>query len=405
VSTLLPVKTDQLSIARAIFPLGLTAFGGPQAHIGLIQRELVANRRWTDERTFAELLSLCSALPGPTSTQMIIGMGALRGGLPGALVALACWAAPAATLASIAGIGLVGGIGHSTPPWLEGAQPAAVALVGLSAFALGRKVITDRAMFLLMVFGFVATLIWQSPFAFPATLAIAAIAGWLRRKAPHMAGAQPAADGDERTVMLVSRRVSIVALVSFCLLLAALPVTHSLTRWQPLAWIDGCFRAGSLVFGGGQVVLGVLLTEFNRIGGISQVQMVNGISFVQILPGPLFSIGGYIGGVEGGVLGAAACLAAIFLPGMLLMLGVLPWWHELRSRQSVRAALAGVNACAIGLIVTAAVVLGRHVIVGGVDAVLLLVDLILAARLTRLPPAVIIIGSALVGWPLHLAFG
>lgn len=315
-----------LGIVRAIAPIGATAFGGPQAHIGLIQRELIQRRGWTDERTFADLLGLCAMLPGPTSTQMIIGLGAIRGGLAGAMLALVTWMTPAAALASLGGIGLIGALGGGTPIWLAGTQPAAVALVALAAWTLGRRLVTDRFTGSMLLLGAVGTLLWSAPPAFPAVLLGAGLLGARFARPACDAAAGPPGAAADAAPLSIPRWISLGALALFVTLLGLLPLLRLATSWRPLAWIDTFYRAGSLVFGGGQVLLCVLLGEMTGPGWLPRSQLLDGVGLVQALPGPLFSISGFAGGALGGIGGAVICLAAMFLPGFLLMIGLLPFW-------------------------------------------------------------------------------
>jgi chromate transporter len=417
---------------RAVAPLGVTAFGGPQAHIGLIQRELIQRRGWTDDRTFAELLGLCSMLPGPTSTQMIIGLGAIRGGPAGAAAALLAWMAPAALLATLGGIGLIRLFGSGTPLWLEGVQPAAVALVALAAWTLGRRLVTDRFTGTMLLMGAVTTLLWQAPAAFPLVLLAAGLLGarFARRGAEwdkggtsstearrhgddteredgrkdQRAGTAGSGTNEAATRAIVPGWVAACALALFIALLLLLPILRAATGWRPLAWIDAFYRAGSLVFGGGQVLLSVLLGEMTGPGWLPRSQFLDGLGLVQAMPGPLFSISGFVGGALGGVGGALVCLAAMFLPGFLLMIGLLPFWQALRHRPAIRAALVGINACAVGLIVTATLLLYDNAVHNRVDAALL-VAAAGAAACYRVPAPLVIAGAALAGWPLHALLG
>ena len=169
-------------------------------------------------------------------------------------------------------------------------------------------------------------------------------------------------------------------------------------------WFDAFYRAGALVFGGGQVLLSVLLGEITGPGWLSQSQFLTGVGLAQSLPGPLFSIGGFAGGVLGGVGGAVICLVAIFLPGLLLTIGLLPFWQAVRHQPRIRLALIGINGCSVGLIISAAILLYNHAVHTRVDAALLVAALG-AAAFYRLPAPLVIVGAGLIGWPLHAWLG
>ncbi len=395
-------RSTSLEIARAVAPLGWTAFGGPQAHIGLIQRELVIVRKWTDEQTFAELLSLCSILPGPTSTQLVIGLGAIRGGVGGAVLALLVWMFPASLITTLGGIGLAGAPSGDLAAWLAGAQVAAVALVALAAWTLGRKLVTSPFTAAMCLMGTLVTVLSSAPLTFPLVLLAAGALG-VRFAQP---GPPQQATGAEQAMRAAPVPVprAIAALAVFAALLVALPLLRAATGWRPLAWFDAFYRAGALVFGGGQVLLSILLGEVTGPGWLTHAQFLNGLGLVQALPGPLFSIGGYVGGYLGGVGGALICLFAIFLPGLLLVIGLLPFWDAVRHQPRVRAALVGVNACAVGLIVTAVLVLYAHAPHGRSYALLLLGAYLAAARF-RVPAPLVILGAVLLGRPLHVWLG
>jgi chromate transporter len=339
--------------------------------------------------------------------------------------------APAALLTTLGGIGLIRLFGSGTPLWLEGVQPAAVALVALAGWALGRRLVTDRFTATMLLMGAVTTLLWQSPAAFPLVLLVAGVLG------AHFAGdvaelagggtftAETLRHGDDAeteegrtdragravnradeavTGAIVPGWVAASALTVFVALLVLLPILRAATGWRPLAWIDAFYRAGALVFGGGQVLLSVLLAEMTGPGWLPRSQFLDGLGLVQAMPGPLFSISGFVGGALGGIGGALVCLVAMFLPGFLLMIGLLPFWQALRHHPAIRAALTGINACAVGLIVTAALLLYANAVHNRVDAALLIAAAG-AAACYRVPAPLVIAGAALAGWPLHALLG
>jgi chromate transporter len=299
-----------------------------------------------------------------------------------------------------------------------------VALVALAAWTLGRRLVTDRFTGGMLLMGAITTLLWRAPAAFPVVLVAAgllgarfagrdAITAETRRRGDdtereavqrdRVGTANGAAD-EAAAGAIVPRWVAAGALIMFVALLVLLPLARAATGWRPLAWIDAFYRAGSLVFGGGQVLLSVLLGEMTGPGWLPRSQFLDGLGLVQAMPGPLFSFSGFVGGALGGVGGALACLAAMFLPGFLLMLGLLPFWQALRGRPAIRAALGGINACAVGLIVTAALLLYGNAVHTDVDAALL-VAAAGAAACYRVPAPLVIVGSAAVGWPLHALLG
>ncbi len=328
--------------------LGLTSFGGPVAHLGYFRQEYVVRRRWLDEPTYADLVALCQFLPGPASSQVGIAIGVTRAGLLGGLAAWIGFTLPSALVLVAFAYGVrtvdVGDAG-----WLHGLKVAAVAVVAWAVWGMARALAPDRARATLALVAAIAAILWPSGAGQVAIIAVAALVG-LRLPA----GAPPA------TVPMhvpLSRALGATSLALFFALLLLLPAARHLWPGHALATVDSFFRAGSLVFGGGHVVLPLLQAEVVPPGWVTAEQFVAGYGAAQAVPGPLFTFAAYLGAVmrtpPTGVAGAALALGAIFLPSFLLVIGALPFWSRLRGAPRFQSALRGINAGVVGLLLAA----------------------------------------------------
>jgi len=338
-------------VFRVFLKLGLTSFGGPIAHLGYYREELVVRRRWIDEAGYADLVALAQFLPGPASSQVGFSLGLLRGGPYGALAAWAAFTLPsalilllfawsAAAFHSPLGIGL-----------LHGLKLAAVAVVGQAVWGMARSLCPDReraslAVAAVLVVAFVGGSLGQ-------VLAIA-LGGLAGLALCRDGGSAPAVG---RLEFPLSRRDGALLLCVYFALLLGLPLLVAAGAGQPVALFDSFYRAGALVFGGGHVVLPLLEAETVQPGWVGADEFLAGYGATQAVPGPIFAFAAYLGAVMGpepnGLLGAAICLVAIFLPGLLLMAGALPFWDEFRRRPSAQAALRGTNAAVVGVLAAA----------------------------------------------------
>ena len=329
--------------------LGLTSFGGPVAHLGYFRAEYVERRHWLDEHQYADLVGLCQFLPGPASSELGIAIGIMRAGLLGGLAAWLGFTLPSAVALTIfAAVVRHGGV--LSAGWLHGLQLVAVAVVAQALWNMARSLAPDRARGTLALLAAIAALAWPSPATQVLVIAAAALLGWR-----FLAGTVSPAD--THAPVPISRPVAIGACVLFFGLLLALPIMRHLAPSQPLALLDSFYRAGALVFGGGHVVLPLLQAAVVPTGWVSAGHFVAGYGAAQAVPGPLFTFAAYLGAVEGpqpdGWIGATIALCAIFLPAFLLVVGSLPLWGVLRTRPAAQAALRGVNAAVVGLLLAA----------------------------------------------------
>ncbi|MDE2778307.1 MAG: chromate efflux transporter [Chloroflexota bacterium] len=388
-------------VGWAFLPLGWIAFGGPQAHIALLQERFVARRGWLDEQQFVELLGLGQGLPGPTSTQMVVAVGTARAGPLGGLLAFLLFLYPAATIMALAGLGVATFLdGGARPDWLDGVQSATVALVAVAAWRLGTAVIRTRLTMGLMLLGAVVTILLQQPWAFPATLAlggaITAVALRAQRHDSENASSVPLDN------LGISRAAGVLLLALFFGLLGGLIVARLALDQSWLQLLESFYRTGSLIFGGGQVVLPMLSAEVVEPGWVTEQQFLDGLALMLALPGPLFSFSAYLGAVAGGVPGLLLAFVGLFLPGVLIIYGVLPFWEQLRRYPWVRIALVGVNATAIGLVVGVVFLLWQRADPGTAGAVIALLSFG-AVMFFRVPAPLVIVGAGALGWLFSLA--
>jgi chromate transporter len=337
-------------VLLAFLRLGLTSFGGPVAHIGYFRNEFVTRRRWVDDRTYADLVALCQFLPGPASSQVGLAIGLLRAGYLGALAAWTGFTLPSAVALVLFGYGVnalgdVAGAG-----WLHGLKVAAVAVVAQAVLGMMRSLAPDRERATVAVVAAAIVLAFPTAWGQVGAIVLGGICGIIvLRVAPP---------GEHASLPLtVSRVTGCVMLAIFFALLISLPLLAAGTASQSLKLFDAFYRAGSLVFGGGHVVLPLLQASVVPPGWISNDAFLAGYGAAQAVPGPLFTFAAYLGTVMGpqpnGWLGAVICLVAIFLPSFLLVIGALPFWNDLRQRKTPQAALVGVNAAVVGLLLAA----------------------------------------------------
>ncbi len=334
--------------------LGLTCFGGPIAHIGYFRDAFVTRRRWLDETAYADLVGLCQFLPGPASSQVGFAIGLMRAGLPGGLAAWAGFTLPSAFLLVLFAYGAGALSGAAGSGLVHGLKLVAVAIVAQAVWGMARTLCPGRERASVAVAAALIVLFDASPLAQVGAIALGGLAGlWLCRSPSSPAGEGRAGAGGP-LAMPVSRRTGLVALAAFFLLLAGLPVLRALTGAPGVALLDAFYRSGALVFGGGHVVLPLLREAFVTPGWVSDDTFLAGYGAAQAVPGPLFTFGAYLGAVVGpsphGVAGAALGLIAIFVPGMLILLGCLPFWDSFRTRPAAQAAMRGVNASVVGLL-------------------------------------------------------
>jgi chromate transporter len=334
-------------VFRAFLKLGLTSFGGPIAHLGYFRDELVVRRRWIDEAGYADLVALCQFLPGPASSQTGFALGLLRAGTAGALAAWCAFTLPSAIVLLLFAYGATAFEGPVGIGLLHGLKLVAVAVVAQAVWGMAQSLTPDRERASIAVASALIVTLATGSIGQVAAIVAGGLAGlWLCR------GATAGTPG--HLAVPVSRRAGAIALALFFLLLLLLPVLSALLASQALSVFDAFYRAGALVFGGGHVVLPLLQAEVVRPGWVSPDAFLAGYGAAQAVPGPLFTFAAYLGAVmqpePNGLLGAVICLVAVFLPGLLLVVGALPFWDAFRRRPAAQAALRGTNAAVVGLL-------------------------------------------------------
>jgi chromate transporter len=330
--------------------LGLTSFGGPIAHLGYYRREFVERRRWLTESAYADLVALCQFLPGPASSQVGFAVGLSRAGLAGGLAAWAGFTLPSALLMVLFAFAAARIEGPLALGALHGLKIVAVAVVAQAVWGMARSLAPDRkrasiAVLATLVVTFTATAVGQIT-----AIALGGLLGLrlCRDSAGAPAGALP---------MIVPRGVAWACLTAFFLLLVGLPVAVRAGAGHGVMAFEAFYRAGALVFGGGHVVLPLLEASVVAPGWVTHDAFLAGYGAAQAVPGPLFTFAAYLGAVMGpapnGWLGAALCLVAIFLPGLLVLTGALPFWDAFRRQAWAQATMRGVNAAVVGILLAA----------------------------------------------------
>lgn len=346
-----------LSPVREVFVaflrLGLTAFGGPLAHLAYFREEFVHRRRWLSDAAYADLVALCQFLPGPASSQVGLALGLQRAGYRGALAAWCGFTLPSAILLILFALGLAE-FGQSLPHGLlAGLEIVAVAVVAQAVWGMGRSLCPDWPRRLLALLGAALLLAWPGVAGQLAVIAGGALGGLA------LGAAVPAA-GPERLAAGIGRRDASFWLALFAaglLGLLGLPWLATTFATPALAMVDAFYRAGALVFGGGHVVLPLLQTAMIDLGRVDNETFLAGYGVAQAVPGPLFTFAAFLGAAGGatpnGWAGGLLALAAIFAPAFLLVAGALPFWDALRANARARAALAGINAAVVGILLAA----------------------------------------------------
>ena len=334
-------------VLRIFLKLGLTSFGGPVAHLGYFRNEFVVRRGWLDERAYADLLALCQFLPGPASSQTGFAIGLMRAGYRGALAAWAGFTLPSAIAMTLVAYGAGALEGPAGEGLLHGLKLVAVAIVGQAVLGMARSLTPDRPRAAIAILALILMAFAPGSLSQIAAIAAGALAGLA---VCHVeTGAVAGGDGSP-----VSRPMGLVFLAAYFALLA---LAFLPAREGTLAFLAAVYRSGALVFGGGHVVLPLLQGAVVAPGFVSESAFLAGYGAAQAMPGPLFTFAAFLGAAasvpSGGAAGAALALIAIFAPGLLVLMGALPFWHALRARPSARAAMAGVNAAVVGLLASA----------------------------------------------------
>lgn len=394
-------KTDRSpwAVFLVFLRLGLTSFGGPIAHLGYFRDEFVTRRQWLTERSYADLVALCQFLPGPASSQVGIAIGLSRSGYAGALAAWAGFTLPSAIALILFALGIAS-YGDAMPSGvLHGLKVVAVAVVVQAVWGMARNLCPDAPRITIMAAATCFVLLVPSTLGQVGVIAIATVIGLLLFKPQQGAAHDP-------LPIAIRRRVGLFWLTLFFALLMGLPLLTATFPNQTLSMVDAFYRAGSLVFGGGHVVLPLLQAEVVPSGWVSNDAFLAGYGAAQAVPGPLFTFAAFLGAsmnqAPSGWFGGLVCLLAIFAPSFLLVVGALPFWERLRRNSRTQAALLGINAAVVGLLLAA---LYQPVWTSAIHAPqdfgLALVALV-ALMFWKLPPWLVVVGSGVAGWLLSV---
>lgn len=336
-------KNKYLEILKASTKLGLTSFGGPAAHIGYFRDEYVEKRKWLDDKAYADLVALCQFLPGPASSQVGISIGMLRGGILGGFLSWFGFTMPSVLILALFAM-FVSGAAFDAG-WIQGLKIVAVAVVAHALLGMGKSLAPDKQRVAIAVLSATAILLMPTAWAQIGVIIAAGFAGYFiyrKDKAPEAV----------KLVLSFGKKTGIAAWTIFAGLLIGLPLLRPLFESTYYAIFDIFYRVGSIVFGGGHVVLPMLEREVVPMF-LDTDLFISGYGAAQAVPGPLFTLSAYLGQLMGSGLGVAIAVAAMFLPSFLLVIGTLPFWSIIRTKSGVQAALKGVNAAVVGVLLAA----------------------------------------------------
>ena len=331
----------------AFLKLGLTSFGGPIAHLGYFRDELVLRRKWVSEEAYAELVALCQFLPGPASSQTGFVLGLLRAGPLGALAAWTAFTLPSALLMLAVASGASSLQGAVAAGAIHGLKLVAIVIVAQAVWGMARSLTPNLRRAVIAIAAALVLVLSGGAIGQVAAIIIGGLAGLVLCR-------DLAASPDDGLPVRVPRRVGVTSMILFAVMLLALPVVSAALGGPGWNMFDIFYRAGALVFGGGHVVLPLLRADLVPTGLMTDDQFLAGYGAAQALPGPLFAIAGYLGPIAAGsAWGALPALLGVFLPGLLIVIGVLPFWSRLRLNPVARSIVAGVNASVVGILAMA----------------------------------------------------
>lgn len=389
-----PARGSAIEVFGAFLKLGLTSFGGPIAHLGYFRAEFVERRRWLDDRGYSDLVALCQFLPGPASSQVGMALGLGRAGWPGLLAAWAGFTLPSALALILFAFGIAEYRGLAQSGWVHGLKVVAVAIVAQAVWGMARSLCPDRPRAALAILAALLTMTLPLAAGQVAAIAVTGALGWWGLKIERPRGGQAHR-------YPVSRKLGIVALSLCAAPLVGLPLWAAATGSSTIALLDGVYRSGALVFGGGHVVLPLLQATVVPSGVVSNADFLAGYGAAQAVPGPLFTFSAYLGAIAQGPLhgwiGGLALLGTIFLPAFLMLVGALPFWDGLRHRAGIQTAMAGINAGVVGILVSALYdPVWTSAIHGRADFGLALLSFGLLT-VGRVPPALVVLLAGLAG--------
>jgi chromate transporter len=387
-----------LTVFLIFLRLGLTSFGGPIAHLGYFREEFVSHRNWLSERSYADLVALCQFLPGPASSQVGLALGLSRAGYRGALAAWAGFTLPSAIVLMLFALG-ISNYGEMLPAGaLHGLKIVAVAVVAQAVWGMAWSLCTDTLRVTMMAASTCTVLMFPTAPGQISVIIVSAVLGILLVKPAQIIS-------HEQLPLRVRRRTGALFLTVFFVLLTGLPILAEFHSSQSIALVDSFYRAGSLVFGGGHVVLPLLQAEVVPSGLVTNETFLAGYGAAQAVPGPLFTFAAFLGASmkssPSGLIGGMICLLSIFAPSFFLVIGALPFWEQLRRNARMQTALAGINAAVVGLLLAALFTpVWTSAIHKPQDFGLGLVAFI-ALLFWKLPPWLVVVATGAAGWVMN----
>lgn len=385
-------RVRSIIFLKDVFILSFTAFGGPQGHFGMFLDMFVNKRAYLTEEDLIELFALCQVLPGPTSTQTITSLGYKIGGANLAYLTLLVWMLPAVSLMTAMAI-LVSSAQEMeiSLEFLRFIEPMAVGIVAYSSYRIASKVVSTKMGFALMIISAVASFLLKTPYAFPTLIILGGLATtWKYKRQPI----------EEKEKI----KINFANLILWISVLILAAVLGGITQFQHIKLFENFYRNGSLIFGGGQVLVPLLYTEFVEFKKfITSDEFIHGYGMVQAIPGPTFSFSAYVGalsidsmGIGGRILGAIMAALGIFLPGTFLIFFIIRFWEQLKKYRIVKASLEGVNAVSAGMVIAAA-----FLIMVPMEALpinyFLMIATVAMLHFTKIPTPFIILGGLILG--------
>lgn len=376
---------NYLEIFFIAFRLGCTSFGGPTAHLGYFQKEYVQKKKWLTDQQYADLVALSQFLPGPASSQVGMGIGLIRGGIVGSILAFIGFTLPSVIFLICFALFLT----NTTIDlnWIQGLKLVAIAIVAQAIVDMSKKLLPTIHHVFIALLALSAMLLFQTSWLQIIIILIAAITGQLILKNRTVA----------TTSMAFSKKMGITCLSLFFGLLVLLPLLANTFQHDWLYLIEKFYMAGAFVFGGGHVVLPLLETQFVETGLMSTSSFLAGYGITQAMPGPLFTFATYIGTTLYGVSGGLLATFAIFLPAFLLIIGALPFWQVLSTNAKLRGAVSGMNAAVVGILAAAFITPITWYTITSIKDVIFAVVLLLIVFLAKQPPIVTVIIGFIIG--------
>ncbi|WP_301419820.1 chromate efflux transporter [Mammaliicoccus lentus] len=335
-----------LKILFVALKLGFLSFGGPTAHLGYFYDEYVKKRKWLDEKEYSDLVALCQFLPGPASSQVGIGIGTIRGGILGGIISFIGFTLPSVIILMVFSALFINS--DSSFTWMQGLKLVAVAIVAQAIIGMGKKLTNTKSTITLALFVLTLSLIIDNLYIQVIALSITGVYGLVFLKQTSTDRTKLKSKSFE-----LPKKLGFISISLFFLLLTLLPIASSMTNNLWLKMFDSFYRSGSLVFGGGHVVLPLLENEFVPQGLISPDNFITGYAAAQAVPGPLFTFASYIGMSIEGIGGGILATVAIFLPAFLLLFGILPFWDGIKSNIYAEGFLKGISAGVVGILIAA----------------------------------------------------